>query len=694
MTSADPEPPAGRATRQPLLDGLASELAVPPPLPAGTAERLPVAQVLLESPVPHLDRPFDYAVPAELDTRVVPGGRVKVRFSGREMSGWVLSRSAQPGTAVKLSPISKVVSALPLLDEEIRRLCEQVATRYAGVTSDVIRAAVPHRVVRVEREFTGLQPGWTPPAVQPSPVDDIPHSLQEFLTHLASAHSGSPAGPRAALCGVAGFGPGGWVASALAVVQAALVGGHGAVVVLPDQRDVQRMASLLREALGDEVVAELTADLGPTARFRSFLRLRYGTAQVAVGTRSAVFAPVQRLGVIIMVDDDETTLSEPRAPYHHAREVALLRTVDTGAAILFLSGHRSLEVQRLAERGWLAELTPPARMQRQQAPRVISTHDSYQLEHDPMARRARMPAAAYRTAAEGLTTGPVLIQVGRAGYVPAVLCSRCSTRQQCPDCSGPLSLPVHHQQSATLRCRWCGLHHRRHRCPECGGAQFRAGSRGADRTSHELGRAFPQVPVISSTSDHPVAEVGHAPALVVATPGLEPVAPTGYSAAVLLDGDARLSREGLDVPRQVLASWFRAAGLVRSQETSGAVVVTAADEELTAALVRWDPIGYARRELYRRLEVGLPPARRVLSVTGDATEAEELIARVRLPEGLEWIGPAPVEGGHRWLLFFSYAQAHQVIAEMRRVRRTASASPAGAGRALRVAVDDVASLQI
>src|SRR5699024_11806167 len=126
---------------------------------------------------------------------------------------------------------------------------------------------------------------------------------------------------------------------------------------------------------------------------------------------------------------------------------------------------------------------------------------------------------------------------------------------------------------------------------------------------------------------------------------------------------------------------------------SGTVVVTASHDELTGALVRWDPVGYARDELYRRLELGLPPAKRMLSLTGDPAEAQGLIRDVALPAGVAWIGPAPVEEGrHRWLLFFSFAQAGQIIAEISRARRTASATPAG-GRALRIGVDDVASLQ-
>lgn len=640
--------------------------------PAGTAEDQPVAQVLLETPVPHLDRPFDYAVPADLADKAVPGARVKVRFAGRELTGWVLERLDAPTTGSRLSPIHKVVSALPVLAPEVLDLCQRVAARYAGTAADVLRAGLPPRAAKVEKEFAGLEP----PEAQLNPLEP---------------------GERTAELALKSYGEAGWQHRVLRAVQKVVEEGGDAVVVVPDQRDLHAVADLLEHHLGEEAVARLSADMGPTPRYRSYLRLRFGQARVAVGTRSAIYAPAARLRLIILLDDDDPSHAEPRAPYQHAREVALLRAVQTGAGVVLLSSHRSLEVQRLVERGWLTEAAPERDARRAASPRVISTADDFEQERDPTARQARLPAAAYKAARQGLQNGPVLVQVGRAGFIPAVLCARCRSRQACPSCHGPLALPGHHAQSRTLQCRWCGLHHRDHRCVECGHAAFRAGVRGADRTAQELGRAFPGVPVISSSGDHTVESVGEAPALVVSTPGVEPAAPAGYTAALLLDGDSQLHREGLDVPRRVLARWFRAASLVRPHEEGGTVVVTAGDQELTGALVRWDPVGYARRELYRRAELGLPPARRMLSLTAGLHQGREFIDQLRLPEELTWIGPSPEDDGRqRWLLFFSYAEAEAVVGEIRRVRRTASAAPVRGEQqhSMRIAVDDVSALQL
>ena len=666
------DPGAGKQPNQPaLLDSLAPPPA--PQLPAGAAKELPVAEVLLESAVPHLDRPFDYVVPIDLADKIVPGCRVKLRFSGREMTGYVLRRKQEPSTTSRLSLITKLVTALPVLAQDILELSGQVAERGAGVTADVLRAAIPPRAARVEKDFAGL--------LAPDPTLDAENPR-----------------PRSAALALKSFGELSWTAQILDRVRLCLQGDGEAVIVVPDQRDVDSLLEVLVKDLGSGVAVQLTAEMGPSARYRAFLQLRFGQARVAVGTRSAIFAPVPRLRLLMVFEDAEQTHSEPRAPYHHVREVALLRTVQTGAELVLLSTSRSLEVQRLVERGWLTEVAPGREERRAAAPRMIATADSYQQEREPAFRQARLPAAAYKAARDGLEHGPVLVQVARSGFIPAVLCERCRSRQQCPQCHGPLSLPAHHGQSRTLKCRWCGLHHRDHRCDECGSTTFRAGSRGADRTAQELGRAFPNIPVISSTSDHPIRTVGEDAALVVSTPGVEPVAEAGYAAALLLDGDTQLSREGLDVPRQVLSRWFRASSLVRPhQPQGGTVVITADAEELTAALVRWDPVSYARRELYNRLELGLPPAQRMLSLTGDPAEADAFIAQVQLPQGRRWIGPSILEEGrHRYLLFFGYAEATAVITEIRRIRRTHSAAPPGAvrsGRGLRIALDDILSLQ-
>jgi primosomal protein N' (replication factor Y) len=167
---------------------------------------------------------------------------------------------------------------------------------------------------------------------------------------------------------------------------------------------------------------------------------------------------------------------------------------------------------------------------------------------------------------------------------------------------------------------------------------------GQQRTAEELGRAFPQVPVVSSAGGRVHDRVAGRPALVVATPGAEPVADGGYAAALLLDTWLTLARPDLRTAEEALRRWLAAAALVRPAEEGGTVVVVG-DPGLAPvqSLVRWDPAGAAERELDERTSTRLPPAARVAGVSGPAEAVDELLRALDLPAHAETLGPVPLD---------------------------------------------------
>src|SRR6478609_1143656 len=637
-----------------LLHGFPASAAAAGP---ALAAELPVARVLLESSLPHLDRPFDYSVPADLDAAARPGVRVRVKFSGQELGGYLLERTAASDAGHPLVPLFKVVSPVPVLTPAVAELAGRVAARYAGTVSDVLRVAVPPRMAKLEKEFApgglldpaifsaGSAAGDSAPAAPEAPAPSgwaDYHNGPAFLQHLGAGES-----PRAALSALQGFGPGGWprvIAEAVAAVRRS---GRGAVVVVPDYRDLDRVEAALLELLPAGDVARLTADDGQTPRYRSFLRVLSGAAGVAVGTRSAAYAPVHKLGLVVCWDDGDDLHIEQRSPYAHAREVLLLRAAHEGAACL-LAGHaRSTETQRLVESGWARPVEADRTVARRTVPRVLNTADSFEQERDPLARIARLPGAAWRAAKEGLERGPVLVQVARAGYAPSLACERCREPARCTACNGPLAIAGAAGSAAVPVCRWCSAAAPEWHCVHCNGVRLRRGATGALRTAEELGRAFPGKPVITSSGDRVLATVPDSNALVVATVGAEPVAAGGYAAALLLDGDSLLRRENLRAGEDAVRRWFNAAALVRSASEGGLVVITADDAAGVGALLRWDPAGYASRELALRQELQLPPAVRVASVTGGRTAVghfTDAIQQRLAAQGtvLRTAGPAPV----------------------------------------------------
>ncbi|WP_050580953.1 primosomal protein N' [Salinispora cortesiana] len=599
----------------------------------------------MDVPLAHLDRPFDYLVPEALDADAVPGTRVKVRFAGQLVNGWLLERvseSAHP----RLAYLEKVVSPEPALAPEIARLARAVADRYAGSLADVLRLAVPPRHARVEKE---PQPSAAASSASPDagdgPAGPVGWSGYPTGPALLRALADGRA-PRAVWSALPGEE---WPARYAEAVAATVAGGRSAVVVVADARDLDRLDSALTAALGPGRHVQLTAALGPARRYRAFLAARRGQVPVVIGTRAAMFAPVARLGLVAIWDDGDDLHAEPRAPYPHAREVLLTRAQLAGAAALIGGYARTAEAQLLVETGWAREVTAARAAVRARMPAIAPTGDDPQLARDPGAATARLPSLAWTVARDALTAdAPVLVQVPRRGYLPAVACATCRAPARCPHCAGPLALPS--ARGAPV-CRWCARVAAAYACPECRGRRLRAAVTGARRTAEELGRAFPGVPVRTSGREEVLATVPDGAGLVITTPGAEPVADGGYGAVLLLDSWALLTRADLRAGEEALRRWLAAAALARPGPAGGRVVVVA-DGALTPvqALLRWDAGWFAARELAERRELGFPPAVRMASVTGPPAAVAELLAESRLPAEAELLGPVPADGDRERML--------------------------------------------
>ncbi|GAA1443829.1 primosomal protein N' [Nocardiopsis tropica] len=642
------------------------------PAPRKPAGRLSVARVIVDTPLPHLDRLFDYRVPADLDEAAVPGCRVKVAFRHRLLGGFIAERVERSEFNGRLAYLSEVVSPEPVLTPEILELARAVAGRYAGNLHDVVKLAVPPRRARVEREAVpdadapaedgedeadgeagpaeptaepsaeaprgtgapepgagGAEPSAEAPGADTGPWADYP----EGPAFVAALREGRAA--RAVWNALPGND---WPDAIAVAAGAALAAGRGTVVVLPNSRDVEAVDAAMVRRLGEGRHVALPADLGPTPRYRRWLSVLRGGVRVVVGTRTAIFAPVRDLGLVVLWDDGDDVHADPHTPYPHARTVLAMRAHQTGSGALFGGHTRTTDAQLLVESGWAHPLVADRATLRRRAPLVKPAGDDRELARDEAARTARMPSLALKSARDAARTGPVLFQVPRRGYLNTLACAGCREPARCDGCRGPLAI---REANALPSCGWCGRVAGQWTCPDCGASRMRAVVVGARRTAEELGRAFPSLTVRTSGRDEVLPEVPDKPSLVVATPGAEPVVRGGgYAAAVLLDGWALLNRADLRASEETLRRWFNAAALVRP---GGTVVVSAeASLPVVQALVRWDPGGFAERELAERRELGFPPAVTMASITGAVDHVRELLAQLELPEGAEVLGPVPV----------------------------------------------------
>lgn len=668
---------------------------------AESAQGRPVAQVLLDSALPQLDHLFDYAVPAELadDLRVGQRVRVPFRSQNRRSHGYVVGFADRSDFGGELQPIADIVGPVPALTPQLWRVARAVADRAGGSASDILRLALPQRMVRAEKQHlagTAVDPGAHDLAPEVSEQDA---EIAELLLN----------GDRLAI--TASHGPerlstgewvGGWAVQMAKLALAVFASGRSAILVAPDYRDVDQLADALA-SLGHSGVVRVDSRQSGSARYASFLRALDAKPRIVLGNRSAIYAPAYRLGAILLWDDGDPLLSEPLAPYVHARDAALVRAsiehADSGAAgdtaatnadhqgdenvadrvgLVFAAHARSAEVQRLIDINYVkAESVPPKRT------RIITADAVQNLEAD----FGRVPEFAARTIREGLSKGPVLVQVAVPGYAPVAVCDDCGERARCKSCGGPIGFQGMHRAV----CRWCGEHASAWRCPECNSARLAQRGAGSERTAEQFQKQFPGTRVILSDGTHPHERVDSRPALVVATRGAEPIAAGGYHAVVLLDADRLLSIESLRAAEDCMRWWQNAAALAASD---GRCVLASGSGPVVQAFVTGRIDEWLRGELRDRHQLRYPPAVRVASVTGGRQQVDRALKALGQLPGVDILGPTPVQerpgpNGQRGaallraIVRFDYGQGGEVAKRLRGalVADAAGSSSRVAGRA-------------
>lgn len=648
-----------------------------------------VARVVLDSSLPQLDRLFDYAIPEQLTESAIPGVRVRVplRSAGRVASGYVVERAAEETFSGTLSALDEVVSPVRVLTPEVWALARRLADRSAGSANDILRLAIPPRMVRAEKAWLARPPE---PVFHPRKPPALHGYGDDGVQRAVSGGERFALEPIPALTSLTdGTWVGAWAVTFSQLAYACWVGGRSVLLAVPDHRDRDQLMAALTDVAPPEAIVRIDSAQSNQERYSGFLRALSGP-KIVVGNRSVVYAPAANLGLIAIWDDGDPLHSEPRAPYVHSRDAALVRQELSGCALILSGLVRSLETQRLVDIGWLREYAPV----RSSSPRIVLAND--QATSDSVPYRARIPSSVWRFAHSALTgrddSGPVLVQVARPGYAPVLLCATCRQPAHCAACGGPLS---QRDVRSPVSCSLCGALATAWQCPHCQGHQLRMSVAGSARTAEELGRAFPGTRVIMSDGDHPVVRVSSAPALVIATRGAEPIAAGGYKAVVLLDGERMLARESLTVVVDCVRWWMNAAVLSAPGAPTFLVGVSGAPAR---ALATGNLRRFVEEELAERRSLRFPPSVRIASVTGSESAVSAFLEGIPAEVLIDVLGPIPIATDHvRAVLRFEYVRASEVAHYARQaiIRNATQKRPVavpGRGRApaprLRVCFDD------
>lgn len=616
-----------------------------------------IARVVIDSPLPQLDRLFDYTIPGELLDQVVIGVRVRVQFgrSKNLLDAFVVELVETSDFAGELSPIAELVSVAPVLDPTIFALVRAVADRQASTASDVLRLAVPDRSVAVEKKW--LETNSVAPNTRA-------FNKGTKRTSLVDPHT-TDKGPV-------------WTTQIRDKCMAAIQAGTSVIVVVPDFRDQAALLEVLSGAeLGSSVI-NYTTDTQKSKRYAAFLSCLSLPCSIVVGSRSAIYAPVRNLGEIIIWDDGDPSHHEPTSPYSNTREVALLRQRLQECNLLFLGHSRSTEVARLVALNYLEDVSTPFKL-----PRIANTETDL-----------RVDSMAWKAIRDGLETGPVLIQVAAKGTATSVFCAACDKRGECGTCNGPLWI----DERNYVKCRWCNAVNMNFRCQACSGTKLKQGSAGTTRTIAEFGRAFAGVHLIEATGENRNQTLKNGKFLVVATPGAEPRVESGYSSVVILDANRALNRDSLRATEDAVRIWSNAISMGNANSRSVLVGVAGG---LANMFSLWSQAEIAQREFANRAELRFPPAIRLASIGASKELIQEVQSELAKHPKLEVLGPMPVnERGvsSEWRILIKYEFSDgSKLAELLKAlslklsagQQRVSAKSGRAMRPIRIKMDDV-----
>ena len=690
--AAPPRPKPGQ-TKSVVLKSVRSRFDDPlPPLPE---DLLALARRLAEVTVCPLGLVFKAMLPAS-----APPGRTLQT-----------ARITAEGSARLREPDGQAGRTLPRLSEDDRRILTLLAVSSGPVPLVRIRRELdlsPRRsFARLEREgflaiaSERLAPEEAAPTGAASPGDHRP-SLPPQLT--APQREAADALEKALearafgaflLDGVTGSGK---TEVYFQAVAACLRTGRSALLLVPEIALASQQEALLGARFGPGI-AVFHSGLGAADRRAAFWRIRRGEARIVLGARSAVLAPIDNLGLVILDEEHDAAYKQDEAPRYHARQAAWLRASAAGATMILGSATPSLEAAHAADSGALTRLRLPERIAGRRLPEVEIVdmrplfHEHYKnpARRGPLILSPDLETALKETVAAGWQA---LVLLNRRGYGGRMACLRCGEIVECRRCGVALTL---HRRGSLAVCHACGVGMAPpEECPACGGDVLRSEGFGTERVEEEVSRLLPDVRVERFDRDTTRARGSHARTLDAfrrgetrVLVGTQMIAKGHDFPAVTLVGvvaaDGGLGAPDFRAAERTFQLLTQVAGRAGRGESPGRVLIQTMkpDHYAVAAAARQDyPAFFAvEREMRRRFRY--PPFVRLASLTvtartsrgaeAAAAELAENIATPDAPASIEIVGPAPAPGPRpeefsRWQMLVKAAPAEHP-ALRRRLRR-------------------------
>lgn len=568
-----------------------------------SAPHLPIAAVMVDTGVFHLDYCHDYIVPAVLSEEVQVGSRVQVSFNGIRREGVVYERREKPERAGRLLRIERALGPR-LADQTMVDLVSACAARWACHPYDIWRFALPARTIALEKKVV--------PAPATVVKDEVNVGKQLRSYHFLPPHSDEVV--------------------ELAQRCAFLLKSGNVLLLLPDEKNVEDF--LANSGLHN--VINISSSLPKSQRYGNYLSMRQAERVLYVGSRAAIFAPIPSLSAIVVHREISENYYEPRTPGWNVRDVALIRSEITGVQLLFTGYGPSSEMARLIDSRFVTFVDTSVKVA------VTASQGSF---------GELLPSKILLSMKRALSRGSILLLVPKRGYATGVICSHCRNIAH-HVCGGvitrtslrnPFECASCKVQIPALQCHWCKKE------------SFAIFGKGSARVAEEVGRALPNRTIVESNSERLLVRTEGVGKIVIATMGAQPIHHDGFSGVYLLEAERFLS--GIDLRSIERSEEAFFLTLSRSSSSAERAIVIDERHPVVASLIKWNPKLLLVRSLREREEANLPPF--VRSIVFDIPSKEmatfeagvrKAISEGRLPERISIRSSAEkirIEIGHK-----------------------------------------------
>jgi len=409
-----------------------------------------IAKIVVGLPV---DGPFDYAIGKDLQNRIAVGQRVRVSFNRRDRVGFVAG-VGQRSTFKRLNPVLSLLDAAPALDSRALELAKTFSAYYGCSLGEAIEAYLPAALRRDKLSLSS-------PPVPVSTKEKNAGEKEMILVHDQTRYKRWP--------------------FIVEYIQKIIDAGQSTIVLVPEASFIQETMTVLTKAFACPIVA-FEKKLAPKKELAQWEQIKRGDVSIVVGTRSAVFAPLPNLGLIVIDEEENNSYKQEQTPHYHVHEVAQMRSAIDHCHVMFVSSAPSAEIWKEAKRNKWKKIVFEA----DQCGKVQVIDMTNYNPRKTSILSFPLQNAMQKTLEDG---GKIVLFMNRRGFSTRTHCQQCGFIVKCERCNVNLSYLY---SKKTMVCRHCNFKRELPKiCPQCEGSYLRSTGTGIEKLESETARLYP-----------------------------------------------------------------------------------------------------------------------------------------------------------------------------------------------------------